>query len=92
LCDLYSMTTSQQAIREIAGAMIDRAGDLPPLPTIFPDYAAPIVRDRPQGRELTGFVAKLLNGRERPRTRNWFTPPAHGTVALDAIGPCGSCA
>ena len=45
-----------------------------------------------------GFVAKLLNGRERPRTRNWFTPPAQRIAALDGIylscafGPCGSCA
>ncbi len=36
MCNLYSMTTSQQAIREIAGAMNDRAGNLPPFPAIFP--------------------------------------------------------
>jgi hypothetical protein len=28
-------------------------GDLPPLPRISSDYAAPIVRNRPEGRELT---------------------------------------
>src|SRR3954471_246404 len=33
--------------------MGDRTGNLPPLPGIFPDYPAPIVRDRPEGRELT---------------------------------------
>jgi putative SOS response-associated peptidase YedK len=33
--------------------MFDRTGNLPPLPGIFPDYAAPIVRNRPDGRELT---------------------------------------
>src|SRR5271166_764681 len=33
--------------------MADRTGNLPPLPAIFPDYAAPIVRNQPQGRELT---------------------------------------
>ena len=32
--------------------MIDNAGNLPPLPGIFPDYAAPIVRNQPGGREL----------------------------------------
>jgi hypothetical protein len=36
------MTTSQLAIREIAGALTDRAGNLPPFSAIFPDYAAPI--------------------------------------------------
>lgn len=33
--------------------MTDRTGNLPPLPGIFPDYAAPIVRNQPDGRELT---------------------------------------
>ena len=33
--------------------MRDRTGNLPPLPSIFPDYAAPIVRTQPDGRELT---------------------------------------
>jgi putative SOS response-associated peptidase YedK len=31
----------------------DRTGNLPPLPGIFPDYSAPIVRNQPEGRELT---------------------------------------
>ena len=53
LCNLYSLTKGQQAIRELAGAMSDRTGNLPPLPGIFPDYQAPIVRNQPHGRELT---------------------------------------
>jgi len=36
MCNLYSMTTSQQAIREIAGAMNDRAGNLRHSPRSFP--------------------------------------------------------
>jgi putative SOS response-associated peptidase YedK len=34
-------------------ALTDNTGNLPPLPGIFPDYAAPIVRNQPAGRELT---------------------------------------
>jgi putative SOS response-associated peptidase YedK len=52
MCNLYSVTKGQQAIREAYRAMIDRAGNMPPLPGIFPDYAAPIVRNGPEGREL----------------------------------------
>jgi putative SOS response-associated peptidase YedK len=52
LCNLYSVTKGQQAIRELAGAMRDRTGNLPPLYGIFPDYSAPIVRNQPEGREL----------------------------------------
>src|SRR6195256_5535615 len=48
------MTKSQAAIRAIVRAMRDQTGNLPPLPGIFPDYMAPIVRNAPDGsRELT---------------------------------------
>ena len=53
MCNLYSHTKSQQAIRELTRAMVDRTGNLPPMPGIFPDYPAPIVRNSPEGRELT---------------------------------------
>ncbi len=52
MCNLYSVTKGQQAIRELTRAMHDRTGNLPPLPGIFPDYAAPIVRNTVSGREL----------------------------------------
>ena len=44
VCNLYSMTTNQQAIRDLAKAMRDVTGNLPSLPGIFPDQRAPIVR------------------------------------------------
>src|ERR1700709_1470294 len=49
---LCAVTKGQQAIRELTRAMFDRTGNLPPLPGIFPDYAAPIVRNTVDGREL----------------------------------------
>jgi putative SOS response-associated peptidase YedK len=52
MCNLYAVTKGQQAIRELARAMNDRTGNLPPLPGIFPDYSAPIVRNQSEGREL----------------------------------------
>jgi hypothetical protein len=36
MCNLYSMTKGQAAIRAIARAMRAIAGNLPPLPAIFP--------------------------------------------------------
>ena len=54
MCNLYSVTKGQQAIRDLANAMRDTTGNLPPLPGVFPDYAAPIVRTGADGvRELT---------------------------------------
>lgn len=52
MCNLYSQTKSQQAIRDLLRIWRDSTGNLPPLPGIFPDYAAPIVRNAAEGREL----------------------------------------
>ena len=47
MCNLYSVTKGQQAIRELAGVMRDRTGNLPLMPGIYPDYRAPVVRNQP---------------------------------------------
>ena len=52
MCNLYSMTKSQDAIRQVAKVLKDRTGNMPLLPGIFPDYAAPIVRNTLEGRTL----------------------------------------
>lgn len=53
MCNLYSVTTNQAAIIAIARALRDHTGNLPPLPGIFPDYMAPVVRNAPDRvREL----------------------------------------
>jgi len=53
MCNLYSQTKGQEAIRKLAGVMRDTTGNLPPLPGIFPDKLAPVVRNAPGGvREL----------------------------------------
>lgn len=53
MCNLYSLTKGQQAIVEFTRALRDRTGNLPPLPGIYPDYSAPIVRTGADGeREL----------------------------------------
>lgn len=44
MCNLYSMTKSQAAVRELGKAMRDLTGNLPPLPAIFPNKMAPVVR------------------------------------------------
>jgi putative SOS response-associated peptidase YedK len=50
VCNLYSHTKGADAIRAIVGAMDATAvGNLAPQPGIFPDYAAPIVRNAAGG-------------------------------------------
>jgi putative SOS response-associated peptidase YedK len=53
MCNLYSELKAQAAIRPVARALRDTTGNLPPLPGIFPDQMAPVVRNVPDGvREL----------------------------------------
>jgi hypothetical protein len=44
MCNLYSMTTTQEAMRRLARVVRDSLGNLPSLPGIFPDQLAPVVR------------------------------------------------
>jgi putative SOS response-associated peptidase YedK len=53
MCLLYNMTTNQQAIIDFTRALVAAIGNLPPSLDIYPDYAAPIVRNGADGaREL----------------------------------------
>ncbi len=88
MCNLYSLTKGQAAIRELARVMTDTTGNLPPLPGVFPDQMAPVVRaGGDEGRELAmlrwGFppVAKagarpITNVRNlgSPYWRGWLKP------------------
>ena len=64
MCNLYSLTKGQAAIIALARAMRDVTGNLPPLPGIFPDYAAPIVRN---GRDGVRELAMARWGMPSPR-------------------------
>lgn len=44
MCNLYSMTRNREAIRQIFRVDVDRTANQPPLPAIFPDQIAPVVR------------------------------------------------
>ena len=71
MCNLYTITKSQEATRQAAKALRDKAGDLPSLPGIFPDQMAPIVRTGEDGkRELVmmrwGFPSPPIFGNPRP--------------------------
>lgn len=53
MCNLYSLTKGQAAIVALVRAMRDRTGNMPPLPGIFPDMSAPVVRTGDDGtREM----------------------------------------
>jgi len=52
VCNLYSITTNQAAIIALFRVMNRYVGNLPPMPGVFPDYPAPVVRNAGTEREL----------------------------------------
>ncbi|MDE8344864.1 MAG: SOS response-associated peptidase [Acidocella sp.] len=88
MCNLYSVTKGQQAIREFTRAATDTTGNLPPLPGVFPDTLAPVVRNTSDhGRELTmmrwgmpgppqfgGAPITNIRNTNSPHWRRWLRP------------------
>lgn len=52
MCNLYNVTTNQQAIRDIASITHDLTGNLEPNLDVYPDRPAPVVRQTAEGREM----------------------------------------
>jgi putative SOS response-associated peptidase YedK len=93
MCNLYSVTKGQAAIIALTRAMRDTTGNLPPMPGVFPDYFAPVVRNAKDGvRELAtarwgmpsppaygGAPVTNIRNVKSPHWRAWLTP-AHRCV------------
>src|SRR5882672_11038947 len=52
MCNLYSITANQAAIIALFRVLNRYVGNLPPMPGVFPDYPAPVVRTAEGEREL----------------------------------------
>lgn len=74
MCNLYNLTSNQQAIRDLSRAMTDSLGNLEPGLDIYPDRPAPVVRNTPQGRDLARLTwgmptpPQFLKTRDAPDT------------------------
>src|SRR3979409_1266712 len=86
MCNLYSITTNQEAIARLFCVINRYVGNLPPMPGVFPDYPAPVIRHVGTERELTmmrwgmppppKFGGPPGGGRGRERTWwGWVRPP-----------------
>jgi putative SOS response-associated peptidase YedK len=51
MCNLYSITTNQAAIIALFRVVNRYVGNLAPMPGVFPDYKAPIVRNSSPRRD-----------------------------------------
>ena len=52
MCNLYSITTNQEAIRALFRVINRYVGNLAPMAGVFPDYPAPVVRNAGAEREM----------------------------------------
>ena len=71
MCNLYSITTNQAAIAALFRVVNRYVGNLAPMPGVFPDYPAPVVRNTDTGRELSMM--------------RWGMPPSPHTGGLPVI-------
>lgn len=99
MCNLYSLTRNQQAIREYTRAMVDSTGNLPPMPGIFPDYPAPVIRNTDNGeRELLmmrwgmpsppqygGPPVTNIRNTKSPHWRRWLGPESRCLVPFSSF-------
>ena len=71
MCNLYSITTNQEAIRALYRVMNRYVGNLAPMPGVFPDYPAPVIRNAGAERELVMYAlghAATVEGQQAPRS------------------------
>jgi hypothetical protein len=59
-------TKGKSAIRDLFRVVHDRTGNVPPMPGIFPDYSAPIVRVVGGRRVGDGAVGHAVAAVRRP--------------------------
>lgn len=75
MCNLYNLTTSQEAIRQWTRALRDILGNLEPSIDIYPNQPGPVVRNAPDGtRELANLqepFKRMLWCRTKPPAA-WF--------------------
>ena len=97
MCNLYSMTTNQKAIRDLFRVTRDSTGNLPRLPAIFPDQMAPVVRANEGERELImmrwgmpnppqfpGITTNIRNTKS-PHWSRWLAPESRCLVPFTSF-------
>jgi len=78
VCNLYSITTNQAAIIALFRVINRYVGNLPPMPRVFPDFPAPVIRNTNTGRELAmmrwGMLPPPRTGGPVTNIRNTTSP------------------
>lgn len=87
MCNLYSITTNQAAIIALFRVINRYVGNLAPMPGVFPDYPAPVIRNTDAGRAMVmmrwgmpppprngGAPVTNIRNTSSPHWRMWLGP------------------
>ena len=98
MCNLYSITTNQEAISRLFRVVNRYVGNLAPMPGVFPDYPAPVVRNTDTGRELSmmrwgmpppprtgGPPVTNIRNTSSPHWRGWLKPENRCLVPVNSF-------
>ena len=98
MCNLYSITTNQAAIAALFRVINQYVGNLPPMPGVFPDYPAPVVRNAGGEREMVmmrwgmppppragGFPVTNIRNTSSPHWRAWLKPESRCLVPANSF-------
>jgi putative SOS response-associated peptidase YedK len=98
MCNLYSITTNQAAIIALFRVINRYVGNLAPMPGVFPDYPAPVVRNTDHGTEMTtmrwgmpppprtgGPPVTNIRNTSSPHWRGWLKPENRCLVPLNSF-------
>ena len=87
MCNLYSITTNQAAIAGLFRRLSRYVGNLPPMPGVFSDFPAPVIRNTDAGRELAMMRWGMPPPPRDPRiSRLQLATLAHALPSLNHSG------
>src|SRR5258708_16463740 len=98
MCNLYSITTNQAAIAALFRVVNRYVGNLAPMPGVFPDYPASVIRNTDTGRELSmmrwgmpppprtgGPPVTNVRNTSSPHWRGWLKPENRCLVPVNSF-------
>ena len=98
MCKLYSITTNQAAIIALLRVVNRYVGNLAPMPGVFPDYPAPVIRNNVTGTELAmmrwgmppplrtpGPPVTNIRNTSSPHWRGWLKPENRCLVPFNSF-------
>ncbi len=74
MCNLYSITTNQAAIIALFRVINRYVGNLAPMPGVFPDYPAPVVRNSGGERHFANTAWRIIASQNDIRVRPKLAP------------------